>query len=262
MFLSGCDADGDGKITVYDILVSVFSTLAEADCEVGPNQDEEGTQTARILVSDSRAVLLFVKHHIFVGGEPGPGGTWDPDVAVYTKSKSSWCRNKTLITRANARRLPGMANVNSVFDLNHTNIRFLSVGSPEILYEPKALPTTCNLFGPEGDTAAITREIIRNDPGYIHVFWGWGNDQAIAATGEAFRIVICSHEFISSDLAHEFVHALGVERHSSTSGNLMHEDFAERGSTLDESQIRLMWDFINMRGQQLVFLSCDAAGQP
>ena len=262
VLLTGCDVDNDGKITLHDILVVFLGELAEANCEWGgPDDNEEGNITNRTLVSSTRAVLLFVKHHIFVGGKLDASGAWNPDAVVDT-SYGDWTRNKTLIKKANARQLSEMLNTNRIFEVNGTNIRIYSVGGPSIVYEPDALPTTCGVWGPTVNTQKITTSIANSDPGFIHVFWGWGNDQAVVATGLNFKVVVCSYDLPSDTLAHEFVHALGVEWHSDISGNLMNGELTERGENLTQAQIQQMWDYINERGQKLLSLTCDAVAQP
>lgn len=263
LVLSSCDLDDNKEISVAELMIGYLAKkLGEANCQSNPTYEKGADGKPKLiettLVSETRQVMLFVKHHIFVGGKLGSDGKWDPNSYTTAKAGKNYAeKNKDLVSNRKGQINTLMPMVNEILKQNGANIVLVSVQAVEVVYDPKFFPTTCPGGGCEGHVGEVAYAIAEKDPQYLHVLWGWKNLYAPQAVGLQRRVIICGelNEPGSVVLAHEFGHVFG-EPHHEDPNNLMHE--TAKGTALTKKQLADIWEYIKKNGQELLSMTCDA----
>lgn len=239
--------------SVYDPLIQ---SMADDNCEID----------AKVKVSKSRKVLLFVSHHIYVDGA---SKTWDPSSTTKNQYGTTW-NNQDLVNFRTAQIKKSMAEVNRVFKKNSVNIVHHDAGY-DVVVDPKMIPSEVSYWnGALGHTLTKVNQTAADNPKHLHVHWSWtavgasGLVTAELAVGQNFYVVVTDNpkggdKLSPTGFAHEIVHALGYETHESASNyptNLMLDQGG--GDDLHQGQIQVLWNKVNSESKKLSSLSCDA----
>jgi hypothetical protein len=213
-------------------------------------------------VGPNREVVLFVKHHIMVG-KPVPGVEPGREMGFIRTSRYRipWENNRFASYRS--KEIPSlMEEVNELLFENDTNI-FLVSDSVDQRVDDNFSPANLDLLNqPQGHTREVMEKIVAEDPGYIHILYGWTSGPGPhAVAGDNLAVVVANDprydgRLESLELARAIVHALGykpgpVEATSSMMGSLM--DYASQDDDLSKEQVGKIWQAVN--GQKLTLKS-------
>ncbi len=110
------------------------------------------------------------------------------------------------------------------------------------------------------------QEVVAEEPGYIHILYGWTSSTALLAAGDGLAVVVADDprygsRITSIQLAREIIHSLGYNPRVDQSGDntLLHHNAS--GAGLSGEQILNLWDEINSSDQDLKSLSCTPQGK-
>ena len=153
-----------------------------------------------------------------------------------------------------------MQGVNEILYDNDTNIFLVNEGI-EIHADSHFFPADFDLLAaPLGHTKAVMEKMAADDPGYIHIIYGWTSSTATYAVGNGSAVVIADdprygYRVKSRDLAREILNALGYQPRVDDDAeyNLLHH--AATGDSMSYDQIRELWDVVNEKDQSLKSLS-------
>lgn len=212
-------------------------------------------------VGPDREVILFVKHHIMVGDRVPGTDEWDKNGFTRTpKEKISWENTRFVLYRLQT--IPTlMQGVDEILYDNDTKVFLLNKGI-EINVDKDFFPADFDLFGnPDGHTREVMQAMVADEPGYIHIFYGWTSSTAILVAGDKGAVVVADDprygsRVSSSTLAREIINALGyqplVDRYAFD--NLLHH--AATGTSMSSKQVHELWDVINTKDRGLKSISC------
>ncbi len=212
-------------------------------------------------VGPTREVVLFVKHHIMVGDVSS--GLEQPDAAGFTRTKQHripWENDR--FARYRKETIPVlMQEVNDILYANDTNV-FLVNDTIEKRVDNQFSPADFDLLAyPQGHTRKAMQEVVAEEPGYIHILYGWTSSTELLAAGDDLVVVVADDPRYGSritglDLAREIIHSLGYQPQVDkfAYNTLLHHDTS--GDGLSGEQVQNIWGVINDKDQVLKSLSC------
>jgi len=218
-------------------------------------------QNSEYRVGPTREVVLFVKHHIMVGGADLGDDRWDETGFTHSpRLKIPWQNERMVFYRQQT--IPTiMEGVNKILYDNDTNISLVSE-TTEIHTDNQFFPADFDLLGnPQGHTREVMQRIVAEDPGYIHILYGWTSSTTLLVAGDNFAVVVADDprygkRLTSIDLAREIINSLGYTPRvdNDDNSNLLHHKAVD--NELSDEQNLALWDVINEKAQSLKSISC------
>ncbi len=212
-------------------------------------------------VGPKREVILFLKHHIMVGGVASDIGQRETTEFTRTRQhRIPWESDR--LSSYRKKTIPDLVQgVNEIFYDNDTNV-FLVTDTVEMRIDDQFSPAEFSLLAkPQGHTRQAMEEVVAEEPGYIHILYGWTSSTTLLAAGEDLVIVVADDprygsRITSLDLAREIINSLGYNPQVDEYGTntLMHHDTS--GDGLSDEQVENIWRVINNSDQSLRSLSC------
>lgn len=241
-FLTGCSASSNSHM---DKMLNEYICEENSPYRVGPN----------------REVVLFVKHYIMVGEvEPDIDQRGPIGFTRTTQHRIPWENDRFALYRRQT--TPAlMQEVNDILYDNNTNI-FLVNKTIGLRADDQFSPADFDqLANPQGHTRQAMREIAAEEPGYIHILYGWTSSTALIAAGDNLAVVVADDprygsRITSLDLAREIIHSLGYQPKvdKNAAHTLLHHETS--GDSLSDDQIQNLWAVINNKDQILESISC------
>ena len=213
-------------------------------------------------VGPEREVIFYVKHHIMVGEKKPGTDQWDATGFTRTPGERiSWENSRFALYRKES--IPTlMQGVNEILYDNDTNI-YLVNDTIEIHADEQFFPADFDLLAnPRGHTREVMERVVAEEPGYIHILYGWTSSTKLLAAGDRFAVVVADDprygsRITSLDLTREIINSLGYQPKvdSDAEGNLLHH--TATSDSLSDDQILALWDVINEKNQMLKSISCE-----
>lgn len=249
-------------VSLLTIMATLFSGCAGSSSSFVDRllHDVRCRKDAEEKAGPDKATLLFVKHHIFVGGEAKGSGSWNPwNFTDNNRDRIKWQNWRLTSFRHNqaAQLIPEM---NDIFHRAGINV-YLINEAMEYSVDSAMFPASFDLLAaPMGHTADKISRLRREEPGYIHMLWSWTSTTEMRAKGIDYSLVIADDprsgdaHISARELAHELAITFGLAENPSRIGNLM--NLSSRGTGLSQQQRETIWTNLNNQGKDLHAISC------
>ncbi len=248
------------------LLFTVFSLLAVSACTTVQEHldtmlnEYSCRQDMDPVVGPDREAILYVRHHIFVGDSPVGDNTWNPEGFTFTPEEIICWENRRIVFYRNLVIQRLMDDLNQLLYDNDMHL-YLVTDSIDIQVDENIFPADFDLLStPIGRGNQLMRKVVHEQPGYLHLLWGWTSDTPTMAAGRDGAVLIADNprggETITVKIAaREILHALGYYPLDTLPHQLMH--YEGTGLSIGSQGIRAVWELINNRTPRLHSLSCD-----